>query len=65
MTPAELKNQVKQLKGDLKAWEHAFSNEHGRKPLKEDILQDKNIGISKLINHISHMQQKSTNSTAS
>lgn len=42
---ADVKTQVKTLKVELKTWEHAFLSEHQRKPQKDDIVQDKTIGM--------------------
>lgn len=39
----ELKTQMKSLKLELKSWEHDFLKEKGRKPQKDDILQDRAI----------------------
>ena len=33
-----LAEQVRALKRELKDWEHAFEDEFGRKPTKEDII---------------------------
>lgn len=43
---ADLAEQLKQLKRELKDWEHAFADREGRKPEKADITADKEIGES-------------------
>jgi hypothetical protein len=35
---------LKQLKKEIKDWEYAFQAQQGRKPGKEDILKNKDIG---------------------
>ena len=35
---------LKQLKKEIKDWEYAFHAQQGRKPGKEDILKNKEIG---------------------
>ena len=44
LTYPEVKAQVKSLKVELKSWEHTFLADKGRKPQKDDIVQDKVIG---------------------
>ncbi|TPX72693.1 hypothetical protein SpCBS45565_g00260 [Spizellomyces sp. 'palustris'] len=41
--PDTLESQVRQLKKELKDWEHAFASKEGRKPEKADITANKDI----------------------
>lgn len=42
----DIQIQVKQLKLDIKAWEHDFAKREGRKPDKADVAKEKTIGGS-------------------
>ncbi|KAJ3086951.1 hypothetical protein HK102_012104, partial [Quaeritorhiza haematococci] len=42
-SPADVEQEIKRIKKELKEWEHTFAEREGRKPSKQDIAQDKDI----------------------
>ncbi|KAI3648058.1 hypothetical protein MP228_008279 [Amoeboaphelidium protococcarum] len=43
MNSLEVKSQIKALRSELKKYESEFLAQHGKKPAKDDIVQDRNI----------------------
>ena len=39
-----LNEKIQTIKVELKQWETRFEQENGRKPIKDDVMKDKDIG---------------------